>query len=257
MIEIRNLTVQFGGVKPLNDLNVTLDGSVVGVVGPNGAGKTTLLNVLSGFVVPVSGTVTVDGTDVLAMAPFARSRWGVRRTFQTEQVVDSISVRDNVMVMLDAIKMSTSAKREAVDRALELTGLTGVASASGGSAGAGSTMGLNNYQRRSVEIARAIVGSPKVIMMDEPAAGLSEGESSAFRDLVLSLPSATGATVVLIDHDVSLIASVCDRTAVLDFGRLITYGPTLEVLDNPDVKAAYLGVVDESDDDSILGEENP
>jgi branched-chain amino acid transport system ATP-binding protein len=233
-------------VKPLNDLNVTLDGSVVGVVGPNGAGKTTLLNVLSGFVVPLSGTVTVDGTDVLSMAPFVRSRWGVRRTFQTEQVVDSISVRDNVTVMLDAIKMSSSAKRDAVDRALELTGLQGVTS----------TMGLNNYQRRSVEIARAIVGSPKVIMMDEPAAGLSEGESATFRDLVLSLPAATGATVVLIDHDVSLIASVCDRTAVLDFGRLIAYGPTLDVLDNPDVKAAYLGVADESDDESILDEEN-
>jgi branched-chain amino acid transport system ATP-binding protein len=244
MIEIRELTVQFGGVKPLNNLSVTLDGSVVGVVGPNGAGKTTLLNVLSGFVAPLTGSVSVDGTDVLSMAPFVRSRWGIRRTFQTEQVVDSIPVRDNVMVMLDAIKMSIHDKRAAVDRALELTGLTGLAS----------TTGLNNYQRRSVEIARAIVGRPKVIMMDEPAAGLSEDESMDFRRLVLSLPDATGATVVLIDHDVSLIAAVCDRTAVLDFGRLITYGPTVEVLDDPDVKAAYLGVVDESDH-SILAEE--
>jgi ABC-type branched-subunit amino acid transport system ATPase component len=101
---------------------------------------------------------------------------------------------------------------------------------------------LNAYERRMVEITRAVAGRPKIIMMDEPAAGLSEAETARFRDIMLELPARTGATILLIDHDVDLIESLCERTAVLDFGKLITFGPTREVLDDDRVKAAYLGV---------------
>jgi branched-chain amino acid transport system ATP-binding protein len=241
MIELSKITVQFGGVKPLNELSLTIDGDVVGIVGPNGAGKTTLLNVLSGFVQPTEGRVSVDGTDITAMPAFKRSRWGVRRTFQTEQVAETTPVRDHVTVMLDAIKLSSRERTVAVDRALAVTELAGVQYAPAGV--------LNSYERRRLEIARAIVGSPRVVMMDEPAAGLSETESASFRSLVLSLRAETGAMVVLIDHDVELITAVCGTTAVLDFGKLIGYGPTAEVLALPAVKAAYLGTADESLDE--------
>lgn len=240
-IAIRGVTVQFGGVRPLNELQLDLSGRIVGIVGPNGAGKTTLLNVLSGFVQPIEGTVTVGDTDLLAMNPYQRARWGLRRTFQTEQVVDNLTVYENVDVMLDSQPMSISDRRKAVQDALRTTGLARYAYAMAGS--------LNAYERRMVEITRAIAGNPRIIMMDEPAAGLSELETAQFRDIMLALPARTGATILLIDHDVDLIASLCERSAVLDFGELIAFGPTREVLDDDRVKAAYLGVAAEDDEE--------
>lgn len=234
MITITGITVAFGGVRPLEELSVTLDGSVVGIVGPNGAGKTTLLNVLSGFVRPVDGSIDVDGTDLLAMNPFERARWGVRRTFQTEQVVDELTVQGNIEVMVDTAGLSRQQRAAEVGRALELVGLQGYAGRP--------ALGLNAHERRLVEIGRAVVGDPKVIMMDEPGAGLSDQETRDLGATLARLPEATGAQILLIDHDVELIASVCDRTAVLDFGRLIVYGPTDEALNDDEVKAAYLGV---------------
>ncbi len=123
MIDIDRVTVQFGGVRPLDDLTLQLDGNIVGIVGPNGAGKTTLLNVMSGFVRATTGSITVDGTDILAMTPYNRARWGIRRTFQTEQVVNELTVHDNVSVMLDTARLSSSEKASSVERALEITGL--------------------------------------------------------------------------------------------------------------------------------------
>lgn len=241
VVSLRGVTVQFGGVKPLNDLDLDLSGRIVGIVGPNGAGKTTLLNVLSGFVQPIEGAVSIGDTNLLAMNPYQRARWGLRRTFQTEQVVDNLTVYENVDVMLDSSGLSIGERRRAVHEALRTTGLAKFAYALAGT--------LNAYERRMVEITRAIAGNPKIIMMDEPAAGLSEVETAQFRDIMLQLPARTGATILLIDHDVDLIASLCERTAVLDFGKLITFGPTREVLDDDRVKAAYLGVsLDETEE---------
>lgn len=236
MIEVHSLSVQFGGVRPLDSLTVSLEGRIVGIVGPNGAGKTTLLNVMSGFVTPASGRIAVDGTDIGSMAPHQRSRWGIRRTFQTEQVSESTSVQDHVAVLLDSCNLTKTERQAAIGRALELTGLTGFASAPSGT--------LNSYQRRMTELARAVVGKTRVIMMDEPAAGLSEAESVRFRSVLQQIPEATGALVLLIDHDVELISAVCERTMVLDFGRLIAWGPTAQVLEDPMVRAAYLGTED-------------
>ncbi len=236
MIDIQGVTMMFGGVRSLDDLTVGLDGQIVGVVGPNGAGKTTLLNVISGFVAPVAGSVIIDGQDILTMAPYARARWGIRRTFQTEQVVDDLSVRANIEVMVDTASGDRTGKA-AVDRAIELVGL--------GSAADRPTRQLNAFERRLVELGRAVAGSPRVIMLDEPAAGLSEHETASLRTTLQALPDETGAQLVLIDHDVDLIAALCDTTAVLDFGRLIAYGSTIEALNAPAVKDAYLGVVDD------------
>ena len=234
MIDIDRVTVQFGGVRPLDDLTLQLDGNIVGIVGPNGAGKTTLLNVMSGFVRATAGSITVDGTDILAMTPYNRARWGIRRTFQTEQVVNELTVHDNVSVMLDTARLSSSEKASSVERALEITGLAHHASRS--------ARVLNAFERRLVELARAVVGTPKVIMMDEPAAGLSNLETAELRATIARLPAETSAMVVLIDHDVELIAAICENTAVLDFGELIAYGPTAASLSDPKVRAAYLGV---------------
>lgn len=234
MIVIGSLTVEFGGVRPLDQLEVTLDGRIVGVVGPNGAGKTTLLNVLSGFVTPTAGSVHVDGTDILAMTPYQRARWGIRRTFQTEQVVDELTVHQNVAVMLDTSGIARRERGMAVARSLELTGLSARAQRS--------ARELNTFERRLVELARAVVGSPTVVMMDEPAAGLTDLETAELRATLQRVPEEAGAMLVLVDHDVDLIAAVCENTAVLDFGELIAYGPTADSLNDPDVKAAYLGV---------------
>jgi branched-chain amino acid transport system ATP-binding protein len=234
VIDIDRVTVQFGGVFPLDDLTLQLDGNIVGIVGPNGAGKTTLLNVMSGFVTASQGSITVDGTDILAMAPYKRARWGIRRTFQTEQVVNELTVRDNVSVMLDTARLSSSERATSIERALEITGLVHHADRS--------AHVLNAFERRLVELARAVVGTPKVIMMDEPAAGLSNLETAELRATIARLPAATSAMVVLIDHDVELIAAICENTAVLDFGELIAYGPTAASLSDPKVRAAYLGV---------------
>jgi ABC-type branched-subunit amino acid transport system ATPase component len=233
MINIVDLAVEFGGIRPIHNLTVDLTDAIVGVVGPNGAGKTTLLNVFSGFVIPVSGSVTAFGQDLLAMPAHRRAQWGLRRTFQTEQVVEDLTVWDNVAVMLDTVRLSGRERREQVQSALVMAGLAGSAARLG--------QELSAYERRRVEIARAIVGRPRLVLMDEPGAGLSQAESEELRVIITAIPNYCGAMVVLIDHDVSLIAATCTSTAVLDFGSLITHGPTEVVLRDERVKAAYLG----------------
>jgi ABC-type branched-subunit amino acid transport system ATPase component len=233
MISISNLSVEFGGIRPLNNLTVELAGEVVGVVGPNGASKTTLLNVLSGFVIPVSGSVSAFGQNLLAMPAHQRARWGLRRTFQTEQVVEDLSVWDNVAVMLDTARLSGRERSAQVQSAIDFVGLSGSEARLG--------QELNSYERRRVEIARAIVGEPRIILMDEPGAGLSRDESAELQSMINGFLKYCGAMVVLVDHDVSLIAATCVSTAVLDFGELIAHGPTALVLRDERVKAAYLG----------------
>ena len=233
MIEIRDLSVAFGGVKALNNLSADLADPIVGIIGPNGAGKTTLLNVFSGFVSPQSGTIRAFGTDLLAFAPHARARWGLRRSFQTEQVVDDLSVADNVRVMLDPLPLPHEEKRAEIVDALRYVGLIDKWNVMG--------VALNGFERRLVEIAKTLVGAPKIVLLDEPGAGLRPNEVERLREAVLGIHKKFGAMTLLIDHDVALIASMCDSTLVLDFGELIASGPTAEVLKNPHVKAAYLG----------------
>jgi branched-chain amino acid transport system ATP-binding protein len=236
MIEIKNLTVQFGGVRGINELTVTLPESVTGLVGPNGAGKTTLLNVLSGFVSPTAGSVLVDGADALRLAVYKHAAFGIRRTFQNEQVVENLSVEDNVAAVLDNVPTGGQPRRQLIRKALDYVGLTQSASVRGGE--------LNAYDRRMVEIARAAVGSPRLVMMDEPGAGLSEEEVAHLRDVIVGIPKFCGAQVLLVDHDVDLISATCVATLVLDFGSKIAYGPTPDVLKDPKVRAAYLGMVE-------------
>ncbi|WP_323119254.1 ABC transporter ATP-binding protein [Burkholderia alba] len=232
MIEISNLTVQFGGTRVLDGLDATLAAPVCGLIGPNGAGKTTLLNVLSGFLRPRAGRVALDGRAILDLSVTQRVRAGLRRTFQTEQIVEDLSVYDNVLALAEHV-MPPAAARDDTAHALAQVGLADIAALPGAA--------LNLYQRRMLELGKALVGSPRLLLLDEPGAGLNETEAGRLRDVVLAIPARTGAQVLLIDHDVDLIAATCTETLVLDFGKRLALGPTRAVLDDPLVRSAYLG----------------
>jgi ABC-type branched-subunit amino acid transport system ATPase component len=234
MIEIDNLTVQFGGVRPIDGLTVRLDQPIVGLIGPNGAGKTTLLNVLSGFVTPVSGTVRVDGQDVTRAGTHRRAAMGLRRTFQTDQIADDLTLWENVMAIADHAGIGSPAERlREVGGAIEFVGLSKRIHRKG--------QALSTEERHLAEVAKALVGRPRLVMLDEPGAGMSLAESSHLEQVLKGIPAYCGAQLFLIDHDVELIAACCVQTMVLDFGKLLAVGPTAQVLEMPEVRRAYLG----------------
>jgi branched-chain amino acid transport system ATP-binding protein len=233
VIEVSELTVRFGGVTPLDGMNIAFEQGTCGLIGPNGAGKTTFFNVLSGFVRPTAGSVRTFGEDLLGMVHFRRTRWGLRRTFQTEQAIEELSVFDNVAMVHEHSKLSGGSRREDVLGAISFVGLEVDPYAKVATLGAG--------DRRLVEVARAVVGRPRVVLLDEPAAGLPDHETEHLGDVIRRIPEHTGALAILVDHDMSLVSACCGVTAVLDFGKLIASGPTAEVLRDPRVMRAYLG----------------
>lgn len=234
MIEIDNLTVQFGGVRPIEALRVRLEKPIAGLIGPNGAGKTTLLNVLSGFVTPVSGSVQVDGHLITGMAPHQRASLGLRRTFQTDQIADDLTLWQNVQAIADHAGYGLAAEaRDAIDDAIAYVGLQRRIHRRGSD--------LSTQERHLAEIAKALIGRPRLVMLDEPGAGMSEAESHHLEQVIRGIPAHCGAQVFLIDHDVELIAACCEETMVLDFGRLLALGPTSQVLEQSEVRRAYLG----------------
>jgi branched-chain amino acid transport system ATP-binding protein len=235
VIDVADLTVRFGGVTSLDGMTVTFEEGTCGLIGPNGAGKTTFFNVLSGFVRPTSGTVRAFGEDLLSMVHFRRARWGLRRTFQTEQAIEELSVFDNVALVQDHAKTVTATRRQDVLDAISFVGLDDP-SAKVGALPAG--------QRRLVEVARAVVGRPRLVLLDEPAAGLPDEETTHLSEVIRRIPEQTGALTILVDHDMSLVSACCQTTAVLDFGRLIASGPTAEVLRDDRVLSAYLGTAE-------------
>jgi branched-chain amino acid transport system ATP-binding protein len=234
MLEVTDLTVRYGGVTSLDGLTLVFEPGTCGLIGPNGAGKTTFFNVLSGFVRPASGSVRASGMDLLALPHFRRARWGVRRTFQTEQAIEELSVYDNVAMMSSSLR--GAARRADVLGAIEFVGIDASPQARAGTLGAG--------QRRLVEVARAVAGKPRLILLDEPAAGLPDEETVHLSSVIKSIPEYTGALTILVDHDMSLVSAVCQTTAVLDFGKLIASGPTAAVLRDPRVMRAYLGTAE-------------
>jgi ABC-type branched-subunit amino acid transport system ATPase component len=233
MIEVQGLTVRFAGVTPIDDMSVAFPGGTCGLIGPNGAGKTTFFNVMSGFVKPAAGTITAFGENLLKMADFRRARWGVRRTFQTEMAIEQLSVFDNVAMIHEHSGAKRATRRDDVLAALEFVGLTVSPKTRVGTLGA--------RERRLVEVARAVVGSPRVVLLDEPAAGLPDEETAHLSSVIQRIPDDVGALVILVDHDMSLVSACCQTTAVVDFGKLIASGPTPEVLRNEHVMRAYLG----------------
>ncbi|HEY6055973.1 MAG TPA: ATP-binding cassette domain-containing protein [Gaiellaceae bacterium] len=233
MIEVAGLTVRFAGVTPIDDMSVVFPGGTCGLIGPNGAGKTTFFNVMSGFVKPAAGSVTAFGEDLLKMADFRRARWGLRRTFQTEMAIERLSVFDNVAMIHEHSGAKRATRRDDVLEAVEFVGLTASPQAKVG--------GLGARERRLVEVARAVVGRPRVVLLDEPAAGLPDEETEHLSRVIQQIPERFGALVILVDHDMSLVSACCQTTAVVDFGKLIASGPTAQVLRDEHVMRAYLG----------------
>lgn len=233
MIDVKDLTVRFGGVVALNGLTLKITDDVVGLIGPNGAGKTTLANAFSGFVTVASGSVSVNGLNLIEMAPHKRSRWGLARSFQKVQIVSDLTVEAHLATVLDAKGANRPLREKAIARALDYVGISSVRGVPGAD--------LNPFQRRLTEIAKCLVGAPRFIMLDEPGGGLAENEMQELRRIILGIHPEFGAQILLVDHDVELIRDVCTSTAVLDFGKLIAYGQTEDVLQDEVVKAAYLG----------------
>jgi branched-chain amino acid transport system ATP-binding protein len=233
VIEVESLTVRFAGVTPIDDMSVVFPGGTCGLIGPNGAGKTTFFNVMSGFVKPANGSITAFGENLLKMADFRRARWGLRRTFQTEMAVEQLSVFENVAMIHEHSGANRASRRADVLAAIEFVGLEASPSAKVG--------GLGARERRLVEIARAVVARPRLVLLDEPAAGLPEEETGHLGEVIGKIPDEVGALVILVDHDMSLVSACCNTTAVIDFGRLIAAGPTAEMLRDEHVMRAYLG----------------
>ena len=248
ILRLDGITRRFGGLVALDSVSLTVAANgITAIIGPNGAGKTTLFNIISGFMTPSAGRVTFAGEDITSMRPDRIAKRGLIRTFQLVQLFESLTVLENVKVgrhlhtrggLLAAIVPSRSAREEeqAVDdSARALLGRTGLAVQAATMAAV-----LPYGQKRLLEIARALAAEPKLLLLDEPAAGLNREETTRLAALLRQI-AASGIAVLLIEHDMSLVMNVADRIAVLDFGRLIAEGAPTDVRANPDVIAAYLG----------------
>jgi branched-chain amino acid transport system ATP-binding protein len=224
----------FAGVQALRGVSMELRrGEVVGLIGPNGAGKSTLVNVLSGFDRPTEGSVELEGRDVTRWPAHRRGRGGLARTFQHAHTFGALTVRENVEVAALGVGLSPRRSAERASELLELLGLTRQADTPASA--------LAHGDERRLGVARAVATGPRFVLLDEPAAGLPEAEVPAFADVVRSVRDDHGAGVLLIDHNMALIMSVCDRIHVLDQGRTLAEGTPVEIRANLDVAAAYLG----------------
>jgi branched-chain amino acid transport system ATP-binding protein len=236
LLEVRGVTVRFGGNVALDDVNIETDpGSVTGLIGPNGAGKTTLFNVITGLLPPNAGRVNLDGRDLSRVSPTKRARLGLARTFQRLELFHVLSVRENIRVAADIRKGYSRDKSNpaaVVEEIIERIGLTDVADARVDS--------LPTGQCRLVELGRCLATRPKVLLLDEPASGQNEGETEQFAVLLRQLASE-GVAILLVEHDVQLVMSVCTMVHVLDFGRIIAQGTADEIQRDEAVLAAYLG----------------
>jgi sulfate-transporting ATPase len=249
VLRARGLTVTFGGNRALDGVDLDLEpGTVLGIIGPNGAGKTTLVDALTGYTRPSGGTVELDGEDILSLAPHQRGRRGIGRSFQSLELFEDLSVRDNLLVASDARFWARTAVAgvapgkpvltPAALSAVESFGLTAHLDES--------PAGLSFGARRLLAIARALAGSPRILMLDEPAAGLGTDERAELRRLVRHLAEDWGIAVLIIEHDVDLVLGVSDRVLALDFGRTIAEGTPAQIRDDAAVIAAYLGTEEET-----------
>ena len=245
LLETHGLTVRYGGLAANLDIDLHVEqGALVGLIGPNGAGKTTFIDAITGFTDISSGVVQFDGVEINELSPARRAHLGLARTFQSLELFEDLTVRDNLLVAaerptwysfaLDLLKRrGVGAEAEAqVDVALAALGLTDVAERL--------PSDLSHGRRKLVSVARALAAKPKLLLLDEPAAGLDTAESQRLgahlKDFV-----ATGTTIFLIDHDMGLVLNVCKYIYVLDFGRVIASGTSAQVRSDPAVIAAYLG----------------
>ncbi len=238
VLEVSGIHMAFGGALVLNDVSLSVDaGAVTGLIGPNGAGKTTLFNVVSGLLEPRAGRVIIDGHDVTKAGPARRARRGLARTYQRLELFTSLTVRDNIRVAGEI--RNTWGRRGRIDvgteteRIVELVGLGDVAERE--------VSELPTARARVVEVARALMTQPKVLLLDEPASGQTEQETAAFGLLLGRLVEERNLAICLVEHDVGLVMGTCGWIHVLDYGEIIASGTPEQVRDNPVVVNAYLG----------------
>ena len=241
VLSTTGVSVSFGGVHAVVDVDLQVEeGQLVGLIGPNGAGKTTFIDAITGFV-RSQGRVELDGHDLAGLPPHARARRGLARTWQSTELFDDLSVRENLTVAAQrpsflSLAAELVGKRvgesAAAERALELLDLGPIAEAMPAE--------LTQGQRKLVGVARAIAMEPRLLCLDEPAAGLDTNESEDLGQRLRRIADA-GTTTLLIDHDMGLVMNICDRIIVLEFGKVIAAGPPDEVRRDPRVVTAYLG----------------
>ncbi len=230
----KGLAVQFEGVKAVSGVDIEIEvGTILGLIGPNGAGKTTLVNVLSGFQAATEGRVCLGDRDISGMSPEKRARLGVVRTFQGARSFGELTVFENVEVSGLGLGASRRQARLRARAALESLGISDLADAH--------AAGLTTGQERRLQVARVIAMQPRYLFLDEPAAGLNEGESEELVAVIKDLPKRLDCGVLLIDHDMKVIMGACQRIAVLDGGMLIAQGTPAEVRSDQRVIDAYLG----------------
>ena len=249
ILSVSGLSKRFGGLVALADYDLRLPaGTIHGVIGPNGAGKTTLFNLLSRMVAPTTGTIELDGQDITHLSSDRVARMGITRTFQNIRLFDDLTVLDNVKVGVQAhhperlwatllSRPSFRARETEIEaRARDLLGLVGLA------AGASRTAGSLPYgDQRRLEIARALAVEPRILMLDEPNAGMNQVETDSLLGLVRRIRDDLRVTIILIAHDIPLVMNVCDRIQVLNFGELIAEGDPQAIRADPEVVAAYIG----------------
>jgi branched-chain amino acid transport system ATP-binding protein len=235
-LEVENISVRFGGLLAVDD--VTLDaaeGVITGLIGPNGAGKTTLFNVITGMQTADRGKVRVNGRSVTGVAPHRRARLGLGRTFQRLELFGSLTVRDNIRVAASLHRQWSSMRADPARVAGELIDRLGLGHLADERADT-----LSTGSGRMVELARCLACEPTVLLLDEPASGQDDDETAHFARVLLEL-AGSGMTVLLVEHDMNLVMSVCQRIHVLDFGRLLASGMPEEIRADPTVRGAYLG----------------
>lgn len=249
LLQIEALTLRYGGLTAIDSLNLTLEaGGIDALIGPNGAGKTSLFDLVTGLNRQQAGTILLDGARIDSLSPDRRARRGLARTFQNLRLFTQMTALENVLTgmhlhiaeslfeTLTRLGRFRSHERAAVREAKELLSFVGLAAAAHKPAGA-----LSYGDQRRLEIARALGSSPKLLLLDEPAAGMNPAETAALKDLLLRI-KARGVSMLLVEHDMSLVMRLCDKITVLNFGRKITEGAPEAVRANPAVIEAYLGV---------------
>lgn len=249
ILECKSLGIQFGGLKAVDNFHVKIEeGELYGLIGPNGAGKTTVFNLLTGVYKPTSGSIRLNGGNIAGKAPYEINKLGIARTFQNIRLFSKMSVLDNVKTALhDEVSYSLLSsmlhgpsyqkkESEMDQRALEILKVFDLGGFKDWKAGS-----LPYGNQRKLEIARALATNPKLLLLDEPAAGMNPQETAELMETIRLIRSKYKITILLIEHDMKLVAGICERITVLNFGTELASGTPTEVLNDPKVISAYLG----------------